>query len=331
MNQTRMMNIALMMNIENFKWRYLLTIWMLLNVISVKSQDVMPSPSEADKPLEEVVEETSETKETMSAISVGDSMPVDFLSTSENVILDPENSLSPFWRKLSVLDRPLRILHIGDSHVRGHIFPYVMRCCLENDFGHNAVVDTPVSYRTSGLAHETGQNGIVYHILGVNGATCSSYATPDRMEEVVSLHPDLVILSFGTNEAHGMRYMQGEHEAALGHLVNTLKQRCPDARFLLTTPPGAYVRKGRSQRVKNPRTQSVVDTEMKFAKEHGLAIWNLYQIAGGKSKACSNWVEAGMFQRDKIHFTREGYTLQGLLFHEAFIKAYNDYVAAGLE
>ncbi len=315
----------------NIRWLFLWWIWMCFCMItSVKAQDSMPNPSVADKPL--VVETASvSAPETLACISVGNSMPGSFQSTADNVILDPESSLSPFWHKLSVLDRPLRILHIGDSHVRGHVFPYVMRCCLEHDFGKDAVESIPVTYRSSGLANETGRNGVIYHILGVNGATCQSYATPDRMEELVSLHPDLVILSFGTNEAHGIRYLSGEHEASLNHIIKTLRAHCPEVSFLLTTPPGAFVRKGRSGRIKNPRTQPVVDTEMRFAEEHGLAIWNLYQIAGGKSKACSNWAEAGMFQRDKIHFTHEGYTLQGHLLYEAFIKAYNNYVATGLE
>ncbi len=68
-----------------------------------------------------------------------------------------------------------------------------------------------------------------------------------------------------------------------------------------------------------------------FAREHGIAIWDMYDIVGGKQRACLNWNAAKMYQRDKIHFTHEGYTLQGLLLHEAFIKAYNHYVATRLD
>lgn len=241
------------------------------------------------------------------------------------------SSLYPFWEKLGKLDRPLRIVHIGDSHVRGHVFPYVMRCCLEDDFGAKAVEHIPVSYHTSGIAKETGSNGIVYHILGVNGATCQTYSTPERIHEIVGLHPDLVILSFGTNEAHARRYNASEHTQAMSHLINMLKTACPDVHFLMTTPPGAYVRNGRRGRVINPRIPLVVENELEFAREHGIAIWDMYDIVGGRQRACLNWNAAKMYQRDKIHFTREGYTLQGLLLHEAFIKAYNNYVATRLD
>lgn len=75
----------------------------------------------------------------------------------------------------------------------------------------------------------------------------------------------------------------------------------------------------------------MVETEKRFAADNGLALWDLYDIAGGQERACRNWTAANMFQRDRIHFTQEGYVLQGLLLHEAFIKAYNDYVATKLD
>lgn len=46
----------------------------------------------------------------------------------ENVLTDSLGILNPFWEKLR-LSRlgasadTLRIVHVGDSHIRGHIFP----------------------------------------------------------------------------------------------------------------------------------------------------------------------------------------------------------------
>lgn len=309
---------------------YLLSALGLLVVRPGYAQDaipVCPKPDTHSSP----VYPSREMKQLMQFVAVDSPMPDVFKNVTENELTDPAGSLYPFWEKLGELDRPLRIVHIGDSHVRGHVFPYVMRCCLEDDFGAKAVEHIPVSYQTSGIAKETGSNGIVYHILGVNGATCQTYSTPERIREIVDLHPDLVILSFGTNEAHARRYNASEHTQAMSHLINMLKTACPDVHFLMTTPPGAYVRNGRRGRVINSRTPLVVENELEFAREHGIAIWDMYDIVGGRQRACLNWNAAKMYQRDKIHFTREGYTLQGLLLHEAFIKAYNNYVATRLD
>lgn len=294
------------------------------------AQDVLPECPKPDKHSSPVYP-SHEMKQLMQFVSVDSPMPAVFRNTTENELTDPAGSLHPFWEKLGALDRPLRIVHIGDSHVRGHVFPYVMRCSLEDDFGSKAVENIPVTYQTSGIARETGSNGVVYHILGVNGATCQSFSTPEHIRQIADLHPDLVILSFGTNEAHGRRYNASEHTAAMNYLIEELKASCPDVAFLMTTPPGAYVRNGRRGKIINPRTPLVVENELKFARKHGIAIWDMYDIVGGKQRACLNWNAAKMYQRDKIHFTHEGYTLQGLLLHEAFIKAYNHYVATRLD
>lgn len=308
----------------------LFTALLYLPAVRIQAQDALPVLPEPDKHSSPVYP-SKEMKQLMQFVAVDSPMPEDFRDTEGNEITDPVGSLYPFWEKLGVLDRPLRIVHIGDSHVRGHVFPYVMRRSLEDDFGDGAVENIPVTYQTSGIAKETGSNGIVYHILGVNGATCHTYSTSERIRDIVDLRPDLVIMSFGTNEAHGRRYTASEHTVAMRNLLDALKKDCPDAAFLMTTPPGAYVRNGRRGRVINPRTQLVVENELKFARESGIAIWDMYDIVGGKQRACLNWSAAGMYQRDKIHFTREGYVLQGLLLHEAFIKAYNNYVATGLD
>lgn len=308
----------------------LFTALLYLPAVRIQAQDALPVLPEPDKHSSPVYP-SKEMKQLMQFVAVDSPMPEDFRDTEGNEITDPVGSLYPFWEKLGVLDRPLRIVHIGDSHVRGHVFPYVMRRSLEDDFGDGAVENIPVTYQTSGIAKETGSNGIVYHILGVNGATCHTYSTSERIRDIVDLRPDLVIMSFGTNEAHGRRYTASEHTVAMRNLLDALKKDCPDVAFLMTTPPGAYVRNGRRGRVINPRTQLVVENELKFARENGIAIWDMYDIVGGKQRACLNWSAAGMYQRDKIHFTREGYVLQGLLLHEAFIKAYNNYVATGLD
>ncbi len=261
---------------------------------------------------------------------VSNPLPKSFFHTGENKISDPAQSLYPFWKKLRALDEPLRLVHIGDSHVRGHIFPVVTRSLLEEDFGSEAVFPDEVTNNSTGLARETGEPGIVYHIFGINGATSETFSTEERVARIAKLKPDLIIISFGTNEAHDRLYQHDTHRKHLLHLLSLLKEACPDAVFLLTTPPGAYYKSSRKTII-NPRTETVVNTIKECAQEQNIAVWDLYSIVGGRTDACHNWRRSQMLRQDGVHFTPDGYTLQGKLLHQALVKAYNEYVANRLE
>lgn len=303
--------------------------FLFLFLSRLSAQDTLPPLSRPLEPLA-LAGETREIHRGMRLITLRDSLPATFAHASANIIEDEAHSLFPFFQKLVDMNAPVRILHIGDSHVRGHLFPYITRRRLESDFGAEAIYPDEVTYRTSGLARETGEPGLVYHMLGINGATSVTFSDAAKMEEIASLHPDLVIVSFGTNEAHSRRYLSQAHKLQIDRLLTMLKASCPEAVFLLTTPPGAYVGRRRSRTI-NPRTMTAARMIKEYAQEHQMAVWDMYNIVGGKNDACRNWTKHRMLRADGIHFTPEGYRLQGNLLHQALIKAYNEYVATGLE
>ena len=256
----------------------------------------------------------------------GSPLPTSFRPGSPNRI-ERSELLTPFYTALAENTRPVRILHWGDSHVRGHIFTTATRHTLEEAWGKEAVEDRPISYRTTALATETGRPGLVYHAYGINGATSSAFLTPELLEMADTLHPDLIILSFGTNESHGTGYDEASHRAEMEQLLDSLTTRCPQAIVLLTTPPGEYLkrrirRKGRRRTVRtaNPRTLRAATVIAQTAADRNLPLWDLYHIAGGEY-ACRNWSAGRYFRADGIHFTPAGYTLQGNLLAHALLDA----------
>ncbi len=238
--------------------------------------------------------------------------PAAFGRVGENVLTDSVGILNPFWEKirqqcLGLSDDTLHIVHVGDSHVRGRYFP-----------------------RAAGEALAQAFKAVKYTDVGVNGAFCVSFTRPDRVARVRALHPDLLILSFGTNESHNTRYNSMLHLRQMGQLVRLLRDCLPGVPLLMTTPPGSYVRSGRRGRSRtyrvNPRTETVVNTIRRFADAQGVALWDVYHILGGRERACANWLEAGLMRPDRIHFRKEAYVWQGKLLSQALLKAYNDYV-----
>ena len=164
----------------------------------------------------------------------------------------------------------VRILHIGDSHIRGHIYPQTTGTLLKETFG-----------------------AVSYTDMGVNGATCLTFTHPGRIADIVALKPELLILSFGTNESHNRRYNVNLHYNQMDELIKLLRDSLPNIPILLTTPPGSYesFRQRRRKRTYaiNPRTVTAAETIRRYAKDHRLLVWGqatcLHQLDGSETDA----------------------------------------------
>jgi len=287
-------------------------LWLLFVLVPLCAQDPLPALPrlQPGMPACDTLATYGERTDTLSVPSL--TLPAAFRRVGENRLTDSIGILHPFLEKLRLLRLgvsadTLRIVHVGDSHIRGHIFP-----------------------RTAGERMQQSFGALSYTDVGINGAFCFTFCRPDRLAEIAALRPDLLILSFGTNEAHNRRYNVALHYRQLDELVRMLRDSLPDVPMLLTTPPGAYESfRGRNRRRTyriNPRTAVAVQTIRRYADGNGLAVWDLYGILGGAQRACLNWQEAGLMRPDHVHFLPEAYALQGELLYRALLKAYNDYV-----
>lgn len=238
-------------------------------------------------------------------------LPSSFQNAGINEVTDSTGVLNPFWEKLRLLrigfsTDTIRVVHIGDSHIRGHLLPQTTGDRLTETFGAISYID-----------------------MGINGAFCTTFTTPARIAEIAALNPDLLILSFGTNESHNRKYTAMLHKQQMEELVRMLRASLPGIPLLMTTPPGSFeklrIRRRWNYKI-NPRTAVVSESIRRFSEESGLAVWDMYEAVGGSRNACLNWQNAGLMRPDHVHYLPEGYELQGELFFQALLKAYNKYV-----
>jgi lysophospholipase L1-like esterase len=270
-------------------------------------------------------------------------IPFSFEGTKSDEIQDLTHSLYPFYEKLVKLrsnstaeNTVVRIVQIGDSHVRSHEITPALNSKLIENFG-NAAIGSISGYNSEGILSESGSSGVICHCIGINGATSQNFLDDYYMTEIQRLQPDLIIISLGTNESVGV-YNSTEHYNLMESLFSTLRSYCPAVPVLYTTPPGSFVIKYRKYRKRkrvytkvvsvqeNNNTKKVASTIVRFADNNQVACWDLYNIVGGEKYACKNWLKGNYYQRDKLHFINDGYTLQGNLLYEALINGYNEYV-----
>lgn len=178
-----------------------------------------------------------------------------------------------------------------------------------------------------GFSLTNGGPGILYHMVGVNGAMFVNYTDEEYIRQLALLKPSLLIVSLGTNETFGRRFTSTEFKEQIEDFLSLVRKYMPETTLLLTTPPEcykrAYVKKKRVY-VRNENTQRAAQAIVEVAERHGIACWDLFTATGGRNSS-AKWQKAKLLGRDRIHFTKEGYQEQGSLLYRALMQSYNQY------
>jgi lysophospholipase L1-like esterase len=167
-----------------------------------------------------------------------------------------------------------------------------------------------------GLEILSDQKGIEYLDLGVAGAQFTHLKSRANLvvNQIEILMPDLIICSFGTNEAYNANWNSESYRQALQAFMYEVKAKSPETIFLFTSPPDT-----RSQK-RIPKYQQEV---VQALAEMPTAYYDLNQVMGGFGSS-EEWVKNGCFLKDQLHLTREGYQLQAKLFVLALFKSWGD-------
>lgn len=175
-------------------------------------------------------------------------------------------------------------------------------------------------YQLFGMSFENDHPGIIYHSVGLNGAYVQSFLRNQFfVEQLAALNPDLIIISLGTNDGYmpDSRFCRFCFTNSYRELLNRVRDAHPGASILLTTPGDYYRRK----RYHNQNNDHVIESIYKLSEEFKTAVWDFNKVMGG-NHSVRKWVYAGLARQDLIHFTKEGYQLQGELLYKAIMQGY---------
>jgi lysophospholipase L1-like esterase len=191
----------------------------------------------------------------------------------------------------------------------------------------NKVTDTlnQKTTRIYGMLLENDSAGVLYNMIGVNGAEFKHYNMSKYfMQQLSYLNSDLIIVSMGTNEGFYAGFDPAVFYRNIDTLILNIKLANPNVSILLTTPGDSY-RKTRKGRVKNPDMKMARLTIINYCLQHKLPYWDLYEIMGGYG-SMAKWYTAKLTAKDRVHFTGRGYQIQGDMFYKALMKGYEKYV-----
>jgi hypothetical protein len=215
-----------------------------------------------------------------------------------------------------------------DSIHHAYVFNLPLNVC-EFTVGFKGFYSASQSIAITGIILENDKPGIIYHSIGVNGASLPSYLQCVNFERDLSLlKPDLVILAIGINDANATSFSTTAFERNYIELIDKIRRVNPYCALLFSTNNDSYRKNGRRYYV-NENNTLVRDVFFKLAEEYHAGVWDLYTIMGGK-ESMQQWEEQGLAKVDKIHFTTAGYELLGDLLFNSFWQGYTNYIQSTL-
>lgn len=176
------------------------------------------------------------------------------------------------------------------------------------------------NFRLHGFSLENNYSGIIYHSVGLNGAYAKSYLRNQYFNrELSQLHPNLVIVSLGTNDGYlpASKFCINCFKDSYRSLLTNIKKAAPGADILITTPGDNFIR----ARYHNQNVEKITEALYDLAAEFDAAIWDFNKIMGG-NYSMRAWKSYGLAQADLVHFTEEGYKVMGTLLYDAIMKSY---------
>ncbi|GHT52738.1 hypothetical protein AGMMS49982_13760 [Bacteroidia bacterium] len=188
---------------------------------------------------------------------------------------------------------------------------FSLKIVQEDSVPHTFVVD-------GFIISERNTNGLVYHSIGVNGASVPSYLSCENWEsELHYLHPDLIIFGIGVNDAVGTNFTKERFIANYNTLIERIERVNPNCAYIFITNNDSY-RKVEGRYEVNKNGLLAREAFYELAKQHQGGLWDLFQLMGGLN-SMRKWQNAGLAQPDKIHFKRDGYLYLGDLLYEALM------------
>ena len=179
---------------------------------------------------------------------------------------------------------------------------------FQNHFGFYGFEIIPLIHR-----------GIIYHHCGVVGAQFTHLINNASLaiEQIVNLNPDVIIFSFGTNEAYNDGIDTSIYTSAVQNFIQKIEKASPKTAIIITTAPDT-----RSQN-RIPSQQIRINNQLKsIVRNLNLSLFDLNKAMGGWG-SLYDWHKNQLTLSDKLHFTASGYSLQGKLFTLSLLEAYN--------
>lgn len=168
-------------------------------------------------------------------------------------------------------------------------------------------------FQLHGIELVNSDDQFIYHALGVAGAQFAHliHHTERWKEQLRLLNPDLLIFSFGTNEAYNANFDAASFVKQASRFFDDIRVVLPSVSILVTSPPDT-----RSRNRIPAKQVDVIEGQSQLKA----SFYDLNKVMGGFG-SFQPWFDHEYFLKDKLHLSKSGYQLQADLFSLALIRS----------
>ncbi|MFD0962971.1 GDSL-type esterase/lipase family protein [Pseudofulvibacter geojedonensis] len=180
--------------------------------------------------------------------------------------------------------------------------------------------DSNSEFLLMGVELMNDNTGVEYTSIGVNGASFAYYNRCNYFEDqLLTYQPDLFIISVGTNDTYTTDFDAEAYKNHYEGFIQLIQRANPNCAILLTVPNDSYYKR----KYANPNTQIAAEVIYKLADKYKMGVWDFYEIMGGLGSS-QKWYKNKLMPRDRIHFTRLGYSIKADLLLKALVEAWEE-------
>jgi lysophospholipase L1-like esterase len=179
-----------------------------------------------------------------------------------------------------------------------------------------------------GMTLERKRPGVIVDTLGIPGARAKFHLLWDEAlysEQLKKRAADLIVLSYGTNEAGDEDLSLSDYESSLRLVLQRMKTLAPQASCLLLGPTDRPERLEDGSFLVRTQLEAVQALQRKLAKEHGCGFFDVVAAMGGPLSIIrlAN-ADPPFAARDYVHLTMRGYEALGDALYAALMRDYRD-------
>ena len=181
--------------------------------------------------------------------------------------------------------------------------------------------------RLFGVVLDSGERGVQYDSLGVNGAfvgLLSHYLDEANWrEQLQHRQPNLVILAYGANESEYENWPMEQYVQDMREAVRRIRAALPEASIMFVAPMDRGQRGPGGTITTRSMIPKIVAAQRAVAAATGCAFFDTFTAMGGAGTV-ARWRAARplLMGGDYLHPTAEGAEIVGTLLYDALNRAY---------